>query len=563
MEPFGKTLWPSPARDTEFRAKAPGREPMNKIFETPLYAYDRSPDQDTATPVRHKVIVVGAGPVGLSAAIDLAQQGVEVVVLDDNDKVSFGSRAICFSQRTLDIADRLGCGKPMAETGVQWEAGKVFFDDRKVYEFDLLPEKGFANPAFVNLQQYHLEKILVDRVRALQAEGAPIEIRGRNKVEAIGTHDDHVKLEVETPEGPYNVEADWLIACDGAHSPTRRMLGLDFDGRVFEDNFLIADVVMEADFPTERWFWFDPPFNRGQSALLHKQPDNVWRIDLQLGWDIDKEREKRPENVIPRLKAMLGEDVVFELEWVSIYTFQCRRMERFRYGRVLFAGDSAHQVSPFGARGANSGIQDTDNLCWKLKLVIDGQAPELLLDSYSRERVQAADENIQNSTRSTDFITPKSEMSRLMRDAVLDLSEHYEFARPLVNSGRLSTPCTYEGSSLSSADALSGPDLTCPGAACPDAPLGDEFLLSKLAGKFTLLTIDADAPDRIEEDGVEATRLALSVKDDLTLELKRRYLGDATSAVYLIRPDQHVAARRDNFEENAFRQAMRRATGKE
>jgi len=536
---------------------------MNKIFEVPLYAYERSPDQDAATPVRHKVIVIGAGPVGLATAIDLAQQGVEVVVLDDNDKVSFGSRAICFSQRTLDIADRLGAGRQLLDKGVLWNVGKVFFDNRQVYEFNLQPDEGYADHAFINLQQYYVENALVERVRQLQAQGAAIEIRGRNKVEAIGTHDDHVKLEVETPEGPYNVEADWLIACDGANSPTRRMLGLDFEGRVFEDNFLIADVVMEADFPSERWFWFDPPFNRGQSALLHKQPDNVWRIDLQLGWDIDKEREKRPENVIPRLKAMLGEDIKFELEWVSIYTFQCRRMEQFRYGRVLFAGDSAHQVSPFGARGANSGVQDADNLCWKLKLVIDGKAPEFLLDSYSRERVQAADENIRMSTRSTDFITPKSDMSRLLRDAVLDLSEHYDFARPLVNSGRLSTPCTYVGSSLNSADALNGPDMTQPGSACPDAPLGDKFLLPELAGKFTLLTIDADAPDRIEEGGIEVTRLALSVKDDLTLELKRRYLGDATGAVYLIRPDQHVAARRDSFEENAFRQAIRRATGKE
>ncbi len=536
---------------------------MNKIFEVPLYGYERSPDQDAATPVRHKVMVIGAGPVGLAAAIDLAQQGVEVLVLDENDKVSFGSRAICFSQRTLDIADRLGCGQQMLSKGVQWDRGKVFFDDRDVYDFDLQPDEGYANPAFINLQQYHLENYLVDRVRALQAEGAPLEIRGRNKVEAIGTHDDHVRLEVETPDGAYTVEADWLIACDGANSPTRRMLGIDFDGRVFEDNFLIADVIMEADFPSERWFWFDPPFNRGQSALLHKQPDNVWRIDLQLGWDIDTEREKRPENVIPRLKAMLGEDVDFQLEWVSIYTFQCRRMEKFRRGRVLFAGDSAHQVSPFGARGANSGFQDTDNLCWKLKMVIDGEAPESLLDSYDSERIQAADENIKKSSRSTDFITPKSQMSRVLRDAVLDLSEHYEFARPLVDSGRLSEPCIYDGSPLNSADALNGPARTRPGSACPDAPLGGDFLLPKLAGKFTLLTIDAKAPDVLEEDGTKVTRLAVSVKDDATLELKRRYLGDAESAVYLIRPDQHVAARRDNFEENAFRQAIRRATGKE
>src|SRR5690606_28288064 len=211
-------------------------------------------------------------------------------------------------------------------------------------------------------------------------------------------------------------------------------------GRVFEDNFLIADVVMKAEFPTERWFWFDPPFNRGQSALLHKQPDDLWRIDLQLGWNIEREAEKQPDRVTQRLKAMLGPEVEFEYEWISIYTFQCRRMERFRHGRILFAGDAAHQVSPFGARGANSGFQDVDNLVWKLKLVMDGKAPDRLLDSYDSERVRAADENILNSTRSTEFITPKSEISRVFRNAVLELAERFPFARPLVNSGRLSVP---------------------------------------------------------------------------------------------------------------------------
>jgi 3-(3-hydroxy-phenyl)propionate hydroxylase len=536
---------------------------MNQIFETPMYPYSRHADQDATTPARHKVIVVGAGPIGLAAAIDLAQQGVEVVVIDDNDRVSTGSRAICFAKRPLEILDRLGCSAPMIDKGVQWNKGKVFFDKRQVYDFNLQEEEGHAFPAFVNLQQYYLEQFLVDRVRELEAAGAPIEIRGRNKVSAVGTHPDHVTIEIDTPEGSYNLDADWLIACDGANSPLRAMLGKDFVGRVFEDNFLIADVVMEADFPTERWFWFDPPFNKGQSALLHKQPDGVWRIDLQLGWDIVTEREKRPENVIPRLKAMLGDDVKFELEWVSIYTFQCRRMEQFRHERVIFAGDSAHQVSPFGARGANSGLQDTDNLCWKLKLVIDGDAPETLLDSYDTERIWAADENILNSSRSTDFITPKSGMSRVLRDAVLDLSEKFDFARPLVNSGRLSVPCTYDKSPLNSADALNGPEQSRPGSTCPDAPLPDGFLLPKLAGKFTLMTIDADAPDVIEEGGITVTRLALSLKNDPTLALKTRYLGDATSGVYLIRPDQHVAARRPSFDDKLFRAAIRRATGKE
>ncbi len=536
---------------------------MNKIFEIPLYPYARSTDQDSETPVRHPVIVVGAGPIGLAAAIDLAQQDVPVVVLDDNDKVSFGSRAICFAKRPLEILDRLGCGQPMVDKGVEWDLGRVFFRDREVYTFNLLPEDGHERPAFINLQQYYFEEYLIDRVRELQDAGKPIEIRGRNKVSAVGTHDTHVVLEVDTPEGPYNLEADWLIACDGAGSPIRRMMGLDFVGRVFEDNFLIADVVMKADFPTERWFWFDPPFNPGQSALLHKQPDDVWRIDFQIGWDIDREAELKPENIDKRLRAMLGEDVEYELEWSSIYTFQCRRMEQFHKGRVIFAGDAAHQVSPFGARGANSGLQDTDNLIWKLKLILDGTADESLLDSYDYERILGADENILNSSRSTDFITPKSEISRILRDAVLDLAEQHEFARPLVNSGRLSVPAVYDGSPLNTADALNGPEVSRPGAPCPDVPLGDEFLLGKLGNEFTLLTIDTEAPDAIEESGITVKRLALSTSDDTSGALKARYLGDEPSAVYLVRPDQHVAARRPSFNENLFRAAIRRAIGKE
>jgi len=535
---------------------------MSKIFETPLYPYQRSADQDASQPVRHPVIVIGAGPIGLGAAIDLARQDVPVLVLDDNDKVSWGSRAICFAKRPLEILDRLGCGDPMVDKGVVWNTGKVFFDERQVYGFNLLPEEGHRRPAFINLQQYYFELYLYERLRELEADGKPVQIRGGNKVVSVTPKDDHVALTVETPDGPYRLETDWLIACDGAGSPTRAMMGLDFIGRVFEDNFLIADVVMNADFPTERWFWFDPPFNRNQSALLHKQPDGVWRIDLQLGWDIDKEEEKKPENVIPRLKAMLGPDVEFDLEWVSIYTFQCRRMEKFRHGRVIFAGDAAHQVSPFGARGANSGLQDTDNLVWKLKLVMDGKAPESLLDSYDLERVYGADENILNSSRSTDFITPKSDVSRQFRDAVLDLSERYEFARPFVNSGRLSVPCTYDGSPLNGPDAAGLPVRTRPGSPAVDAPVSGGWLLDRLGDRFQLLAINTEVPASLEEGGIAIEGLSLSANDDPSGALKGRYLGNAASAVYLMRPDQHVAARWTAYDEKAVRAALNTATGR-
>ena len=342
-------------------------------------------------------------------------------------------------------------------------------------------------------------------------------------------------------------------------------MGLEFEGQVFRDSFLIADIRMKTErFPTERWFWFEPWFKSGASTLLHKQPDDVWRVDFQIGWDVDRQEELKEDNIRRRLDAMLGEAVEYDIVWSSIYTFQCRRMKRFRHGRVIFAGDSAHQVSPFGARGANSGMQDVDNLGWKLGLVVAGNAPETLLDSYHEERAHGADENILNSTRSTDFITPKTRVSRAFRNAVLDLAEHHEFARPIVNSGRLSIPCTYDGLSLNGPDALDGgPARSRVGSPCPDAPLDDGFLLDRLGNSFTILTIDADAPDGIEEDGVEARRVAVSSADNPDGSLVERYLGKARSAVYLIRPDQHVAARWDMFDEAALRAALRKACGKE
>ncbi len=524
-----------------------------------LYPYARSPDQDATAPVRHKAIVVGGGPIGLATALDLGRRGVPVVLLDDHEGAGLGSRALCFAKRTLEICDRLGAAAPMLDKGVQWNLGKVFHDDRLLYEFNLLPEGGHAMPAFINLQQPWFEKFLHDAITAAQAEGAPIELRGRNRVDAVIPAADHVTLEVMTPDGPYRIEADWLIACDGARSPLRNMLGLGFDGRVFEDNFLIADVKMKADFPTERWFWFEPHFKSGDSALLHKQPDDIWRIDFQLGWNIDRAKELEPARIRARVDAMLGPDVDYELDWCSIYTFQCRRMARFRHGRVLFAGDAAHQVSPFGARGANSGVQDADNLGWKLALVVQGIAPDSLLDSYDAERVHGADENILNSTRATDFITPKTPVSKMFRNAVLTLAETLPFARTIVNSGRLSVPCTYDGSALNGPDHPEMPARTRPGSPCPDAPVGQGWLLSHLGQGFILLTIGLDAPESVMAHGLTVPRLAL----EATPELAARYLGGAKGAVYLIRPDQHVAARWDHYDADAVAAAIARAIGKE
>jgi 3-(3-hydroxy-phenyl)propionate hydroxylase len=562
---------------------------MSINYQTLSFEYQPCREQSArpgAEQAVYPVIVVGAGPVGLATAIDVAQQGVPVVLVDDDCSLSTGSRAICFSKRSLDIFDRLGCGQKMVDKGISWNVGKVFLKDELVYKFNLQPEAGHHRPAFINLQQYYVEGFLLERAQAMPN----LEIRWKSKVVGVqqngtsGACEAGVTLTVETPNGQYPLRGRYVVAADGSRSPMRKLMGLDSKGVTFKDRFLIADVKMEADFPTERWFWFDPPFHPNQSVLLHRQPDNVWRIDFQLGWDADPVLEKTPERVIPRVRALLGADAKFELEWVSVYTFSCLRMERFRHGNVLFAGDSAHGVSPFGARGANSGVQDAENLAWKLAMVLEGKASDALLDTYASEREFAADENIRNSTRSTDFITPKSPVSRVFRDAVLKLSRHHPFARQLTNSGRLSVPAVLRDSPLNTADHDRFDGAMVPGASCVDAPVQVDgqagWLLPQLGQQFTGVLFCG-------EQGIDpATRAALDAlrAGPIPLKLVVVTRGDAQAAAlpgmhvvhdaeglanarydathgtfYLVRPDQHVCARWRQVDMSAVEHALKRA----
>ncbi|MBE2241711.1 MAG: FAD-dependent oxidoreductase [Burkholderiaceae bacterium] len=570
---------------------------MHSTYTYPTLPYRKPAELASGNASRHAVVVVGGGPVGLAAAIDCAQRGLEVLLLDDDNTVSVGSRGLCYAKRTLEVLDRLGCGQPLVDKGVTWNVGRTFHGDGEVYNFNLLPEADHQRPGMINLQQYYLEEYLVQRADAQPG----LELRWKNKVVGVAPDDAGVTLEVETEDGRYRVHADWLIVADGARSSVRRMLGLDIQGKIFQDRFLIADVVMKADFPAERWFWFDPPFHPGQSVLLHREADNVWRIDFQLGWDADPDVEKQPARVIPRIQAMLahrrdqagvsqgGQSAPdFELEWVSVYTFTCRCMESFRHGRVLFVGDAAHQVSPFGARGANSGIQDSDNLAWKLALVAGGKAPAALLDTYSEERVAAAKENLLNSTRSTDFITPKSNVSRCFRNAVLTLAGKHAFARMLVNSGRLSVPTFLTASRLNTPDGDAFDGHMAPGAPMDDAPVRaggrDDWLLRHAGGRFALMLFADDAAALDAATLADLTTLAqgplgvatlvvapragavprgapegTTVIEDVKGLVRRRYDARVGTA-YLLRPDQHVAARWRSLRAPAVQAALARAT---
>ena len=526
------------------------------------FGYRRHPDQDrTGTNVaHHDVIVVGAGPVGLSLAIDLAQRGQRVVLLDDADRIGEGSRAICFSKRSLEYWDRLGVGQRMVDKGVIWQVGKIFSGDALLYQFDLLPEPGHKRPAFINLQQYYAESYLADRASELPL----IDLRWSSKVTALDRRNDHCVLSIDTPDGLYKMSASYVVACDGARSALRMMVGADFEGQVFEDQFLIADVKMTAAFPTERWFWFDPPFHGGRSALLHKQPDDIWRIDLQLSRDADPSVERLPENVRPRIARMLGHDD-FEFEWISIYRFHCRRMRRFVHGRVIFAGDAAHQVSPFGARGANSGLEDAENLAWKLAWVLRGDAKTGLIDTYDIERSAAADENIRESTRSTDFMAPVSAQEERMRKAVLSLARDTDFGKRMINAGRLSVSSVYD-TPLSTPDTDMWEGGLRPGTSLADAPLrqrdkgiylSDAFTAAK--DRFTLLEFAngtaCELGDSVNRIGIGGDGFA-----DAEGLATRRYDASPGSA-YLLRPDGYVAARFKHPTRDAVETAVARAGG--
>lgn len=518
-------------------------------YEYRRYPYRRPAELD-GKGARRPVVIVGAGMAGPTLALSLAARGIPSVLLDEDDTVSVGSRSICQAKHSLEIWDRFGIARRMVEKGITWEEGEVYLRDRPVFRFNLQPDPGQKFPAFVNLQQYYVEEYLFERCLAEPL----IDFRFRNKAVAVSPRADGVAVEVETPDGRYALDTDWLVACDGVRSPVRHMLGLPYPGEVFHDQFLIADIRLLSELPKERRFWFYPPFHPTNSVLLHRQADDVLRVDFQLGRDADPEEEKKPANVDRRLRQMFGPEARWEHEWTSVYTFTCRMMERFAHGRVIFAGDAAHVVSPFGARGGNAAIADVDNLAWKLARVIDGRAPARLLDSYCGERRAASRENILNSTRATDFITPKFAASRVFRDATLALARDFPFARALINSGRLSVPTLQPDSVLDTPDAdgdwTGGPG---PGRAMRDAPLGDGWLVDRLGRDFTLLSFGS-----MPDVGPDMTVVEIGEE-----KLVRERYDARPGTTYLIRPDRYVAARWRRFDPAAVMAALARATGKD
>ena len=512
------------------------------MFQYQTYPFSTPPELTISETKSHQVIIVGAGPVGLTLALSLAKQGISVVVLDESNQVSEGSRAICFAKRSLEIFDKLGVADKMINKGVKWDVGRIFFKEEEIDRFDLSPEKHSKYPAFINLQQYYVEQYLIDAV--LQEEN--IDVRWLSKVNSVEQTENQVTVSVESQAGHYALSSTYLVAADGSRSQIRRMLDLEMQGERFEERFLIADFKMEADFPSERWFWFDPPFAPGQSILLHKQPDNLWRLDFKLGTNADSSIAQDKAFLRDKIKSVVG-DREFELDWSSIYSFSSKKLDRFIHDRIIFVGDSAHVVSPFGARGANSGIEDADNLSWKLAAVLQGNAPDLL-ETYTAERAAAADQNIACTGQSNTFIAPQGEEATAIRNSILEKAKADVTFKRQINCGRLSIPCVY-GKYPNSQEGIWQKTEIEPGRAVKDCTLDSGYLIEQLGYQFTLLLAKNAVSEKEKQQLVSRNIQLIEVDSTSNQPISHLYELQEGGA-YLFTPDQYILGRWRNMQIN-------------
>lgn len=539
-------------------------------YELPSYDFTPPPELQGQAPGRYPIVIVGAGPAGLTLACDLAQRGVRSVLIDDDNTVGVrgaSSRGICYAQKSLEILDRLGIAERAVGKGVAWSLGRTFSGSEEVYSFNLQDHSVSTQPPFINLQQFYLEWFLVDRIQALGLT----DLRWNTRVTEIQSHADHVDLRVETPAGPYQLQASYLIDATGANSPIRTQLGLETHASRSTDRWCITDVRFTHPLPTERWTWVDAPFNDGRAVWQHLMADGVWRIDYQMPEDADPETISHPEVAGSRLRAQLGPDVDFEFVWIGPYGYRDHLLDNFRAQRVFFIGDSAHVVSPFGARGGNTGIQDAANLGWKLALVVQGLAPDTLLDSYSAERHAACVENLQVTSRSARFLAPRSPAEHTLRRAALALARHHAFARALVNTGRMSVANDYPPSTCLPQGARSVQNLTLPDRQGQATALmhllrqGTHFL-----GLWFAPTAEAKAAAEagLRQSGLPARLVVIGgTEADLhdPSETLARHLGlvpgRSDGTLCLLRPDAYLAATLPACNVDTLIEALRIATG--
>ena len=525
---------------------------------------------------RHPVVIAGAGPAGLVTALELARHGVASVVLNAELQVSAGSRAIVFTRRTLEILQQVGVADRLVAAGLPWRCGNSIYRGQRVFRMEAPHDDDDRFGPMLNIQQQFLEEYLLD---ACAATGL-VDLRWGNLLTQVEQQPDHACLTIDTPAGPYELQADWLVAADGGRSAIRSQLGLKMEGASFESLFVIADIRIDLPYPTERLAFFDPDWNRGNTILMHREPHGIWRVDYQLPPGETPEQALQPESMRARIDAQLAmighAGTPWQMDWSSVYSARTLTLSDYVVGRVLFAGDAAHLLPIFGVRGANTAFQDAQALGWQLAAVVRGTAGPVLLANYSAERVGAAREIIDEAGKSTRFMAPPSRGFRLLRDAVLSLSLTQDFVRPLYH-WRTSRPHAYTRSALNCVgddDALfsAGPGH---GAPPQNVRLGpDDFLLDHISAGFHLLVFTTSALPAGVQPVVQAARqrgvplrvLAIGAAQpvagadahlpDADGRVRLRYAVPADGAAYLLRPDQHVCARWLQLDADRLRAAL-------
>jgi 3-(3-hydroxy-phenyl)propionate hydroxylase len=419
-------------------------------YPLPEYPFVAPPELAAPGIVRHAIVIVGAGITGLTMACALARQGIAAVLLDEDNSVGVkgaSSRGICYTQKSLEIFHRLGIYDRIAAKGIQWSVGRTFAGHDEVYSFDLRQQSSFqlsAQPPFINIQQFYIEGYLVERIQELGG----VDLRWCSRVTGFTQHDGFATLTVDTPAGSYRIEAEHVIDASGSHTPFHRWCKASVQTRRGDDRWCIADVRFRHLPPTERHTWIEAPFNDNRAVWQHLMADDVWRIDYQMEPDADPAKVSSESEVRKRLERQFGADVDCEIVWVGPYAYRSQCLDALRIGSVFFMGDTAKVVSPFGARGGNTGVADADNLAWKLGAVLRGRAGAALLASYDEERLEAAQQNVQVTNRTARFLRPADGVERSFRAAVISLARQFPFARQLVNTGRMAVANPYNHSSV-------------------------------------------------------------------------------------------------------------------
>jgi 3-(3-hydroxy-phenyl)propionate hydroxylase len=472
--------------------------------------------------------------VGLTLAARLAQHGVRVALLEQTPgHLGEGSKAICMQRETLEIWARIGVGERIASRGIQWRTGRTYYGTRELFSVELPGSSEDHFPPFVNISQTEVEDLLVDRCRELG-----VDVRWGHRLEGLVDEGANVGLALATDSGRAELVARYVVGTDGAHSTVRDLIGVGFPGHSHDDHFLICDIHARLPFPSERRFFFDPPWNPGRQVLIHPQPDDTWRIDWQIPPDTDVNAERADGRLDRRIRAVIGPATQYEVVWMTVYRFHQRLAPLFRMGNVFLAGDAAHLYAPFGARGLNSGAADAENLAWKLALVLRGEAPEALLDSYEAERVPAAQENLAVTDATMRFMAPQGIAQRLWRNFVLRGSTRSRWLRRRVNSGRLAEAFAYPASP----NVDPGPDdrmLPRHGAVAPDARLRDgSRLKARLGSSFVVLLADVAPKART---AVETATWPVPVEVIADEGLTAVY-GASGPRAWVVRPDGHLAS---------------------